>query len=90
MHGSLQYVQELRGFRGQPRFLECEDSVRFRRARPAPPEFNADCSQSALSFLRFPRPTRGSGRFCVCHAIQGDPDTCDVSPPFGCSPLSVL
>jgi hypothetical protein len=41
---------------------------RFFRFRPRPPEFKANRSRLALSFLGFPRATRGSGRFCVGHS----------------------
>jgi len=38
---------------------------------PQPPEFKANCSQLALSFLDFLRATRCSGRFRVCHGVRG-------------------
>ena len=60
------------------------------RFRPRPPEFKANCSRLALLFLDFPRATRGSGRFCLCHGVRGVPEISPYSPRFDSVVLSVL
>ena len=57
----------------RPNETKQRDSVRVSvvRFRAGPPEFKANCSRLALSFLDFPRATRGSGRFCLCHRVRG-------------------
>ena len=60
------------------------------QVRTPPPEFKANCSRLALSLLDFPRATRGSGRFCVCHGVRGVPKFRPIPPRFDSVLLSVL
>ena len=60
------------------------------RFRPRSLGFKANCFRVVLLFLDFPRTTRGSGPFCVCHGVRGMPQIWPLPPRFDSILLSAL